>query len=282
MSAARDHARAQAADAAPRSPSAARRFALAAFALLACAGFLFLGTWQVQRLHWKLDLIARVNMRVHAPPAPLPPPATWSAVTAQKDAYRHVRVTGRFLYGRETRVQATTDLGSGYWLLTPLRQPDGNIVLINRGFIPVDTPADHRDVASESIDPVVVTGLLRITEPGGGFLRHNAPAQDRWYSRDVVAIAQARGLGGAGVAVAPFFIDADANQPAVARPAPGAAVSPVGGLTVIRFPNNHLSYALTWYALALMAAGATWWVATDARRRKSTASEPAASHTPQT
>ncbi|HVX81743.1 MAG TPA: SURF1 family cytochrome oxidase biogenesis protein, partial [Devosiaceae bacterium] len=93
-----------------------------------------------------------------------------------------------------------------------------------------------------------VTGLLRISEPGGGFLRANDPAADRWYSRDVAAIARARGLG----TVAPYFVDADAT--------PNAGGLPVGGLTVIRFPNNHLLYALTWFALAALLLAATAYI----------------------
>jgi surfeit locus 1 family protein len=90
-----------------------------------------------------------------------------------------------------------------------------------------------------------VTGLLRVTEPGGGFLRHNDPAADRWYSRDVAAIAARRGLA----RVAPYFIDADARASEPAR-----SDWPRGGLTVVRFPNNHLVYALTWFGLAALVA----------------------------
>ena len=93
------------------------------------------------------------------------------------------------------------------------------MVLINRGFVPMD----RRDPASWPPPPAlaVVTGLLRVSEPGGGFLRSNAPTADRWYSRDVAAIASARKLDGA----APYFIDADAS--------PDASALPVGGLTVV-------------------------------------------------
>ncbi|MET0638632.1 MAG: SURF1 family cytochrome oxidase biogenesis protein, partial [Hyphomicrobium sp.] len=87
-----------------------------------------------------------------------------------------------------------------------------------------------------------VTGLLRITEPKGGFLRTNDISAERWFSRDVDAIAIKRGLDD----YAPYFIDADAT--------PNAGGYPIGGLTVIRFSNNHLVYALTWFALALMVA----------------------------
>ena len=85
-----------------------------------------------------------------------------------------------------------TELGGGYWVMTPLVRDDGTTVLVNRGFV----PADKRDPASwRSAEPaaVTVTGLLRMTEPGGAFLRSNDPAADRWYSRDVAAIAASRG-----------------------------------------------------------------------------------------
>jgi surfeit locus 1 family protein len=91
----------------------------------------------------------------------------------------------------------------------------------------------------------MVTGLLRLSEPGGGFLRPNDPRSDRWYSRDVAAIAASRGLD----RVAPYFIDLER--------APDEAGLPIGGLTVVTFPNNHLVYAVTWGILALMAAAGT-------------------------
>ena len=224
----------------------ALRFWLVACALLLFIGFVALGSWQVQRRVWKLDLIERVTQRVAAPPVDAPGPAQWPQVNAAQDEYRRVRLTGRFIPGRDVRVQAVTRIGSGFWLLSPLQVADGTVVLVNRGFIP---PQAELPAPPEGL--VRVTGLLRLTEPGGGFLRQNDPAADRWFSRDVVAIAQARGLRSSG-AVAPYFVDADA-----APAGPDAMPSqPVGGLTVIAFANSHLVYALTWYALALMVAGA--------------------------
>lgn len=201
-----------------------------------------LGTWQVQRRAWKLDLIARTDARVHAPPVEAPGPASWAAIGPQ-DAYRHVRLSGQFLNDRETLVQAVTDDGAGFWVLTPLRRPDGTLVLVNRGFVPGSRKDPATREAGQLSGPVQVTGLLRLTEPGGAFLRANDPAAERWYSRDVAAIAAARGLAD----VAPYFVDADAT------PNPGGL--PIGGLTVVSFPNNHLVYAITWYGLAAMLGG---------------------------
>ena len=231
----------------------ARLAALALLALAVCAGFVALGTWQVQRRAWKLDLIARVDARVHAAPTAAPGPQDWPSVTAARDEYRHVTVSGRFLDGADSFVQANTVLGPGYWVMTPLQTGSGFVVLIDRGFV----PADRRAAVAPPAGPVSVTGLLRMTEPKGGFLRSNVPAEGRWYSRDVAAIAATHGLA----SVAPYFIDADAP----ARPGD----LPVGGLTVVSFPNNHLVYALTWYSLALMVAGAASYIGRDAWRCRS-------------
>lgn len=232
--------------------------------MLAFAAFAALGTWQLFRLQQKLELIDRVEHRVHAAPVPAPAPAQWPQVRAATDEYRHVRASGTFLYDRTTPVQATTALGFGYWLLTPLRDDDGSVVLINRGFVPVaDLPAALGKPPDGSGHATTVTGLVRMTEPGGAFLHHNDPAGNRWYSRDVQAIAAARGLS----QVAPYFVDADAaEEPASTPPVPGR---PIGGQTVISFHNNHLAYALTWYALALMVAGAAFWAAREEKRMRS-------------
>lgn len=205
-------------------------------------GLAALGVWQLQRRAWKLDLIARVEARVHATPTPAPGHDRWSDVSAATDEYRRVTITGEWRPDRAALVRALTEQGGGFWLMAPLRRDDGTTVFVNRGFVPEDKRA-FRPRAPDAPGPVTVTGLLRLTEPGGSVLRRNDPASDRWYSRDVAAIAAARGLHD----VAPFFIDAER--------APGETGYPVGGLTVVTFNNNHLVYALTWFALALMVAG---------------------------
>jgi surfeit locus 1 family protein len=244
----------------PRPRSFATLLLLALCAALAFSGFIALGNWQVHRLYWKRALIEHVDQRVHAEPLTAPGPDQWQHINAENDEYKHVRVTGTYLYELTAKVQASTILGSGYWLLTPLRDAAGNTYIINRGFIPADA-ATHLDLKkTTTAAPATVTGLLRISEPGGGFLRKNDPANDRWYSRDVQAIAASRGLSN----VAPYFVDADA-QGKNSDP-----TEPVGGLTVITFNNNHLSYALTWYALALMVAGAAFWVAREEYKLRQT------------
>ncbi|WP_234484849.1 SURF1 family protein [Noviherbaspirillum pedocola] len=242
-----------------------RSFA-ARLTLMACAAFFFaifiaLGTWQVQRLQWKRDLIEHVQQRVHAAPMPAPPPARWSRLSAQADEYRHVQIAGRYLGGQDTLVIASTERGLGYWLMAPLRADDGGIVLINRGFVSEEEGRRLRQTGANlgtenPHEHIVVTGLLRMAEPHGFWPRRNEPSTDRWYSRELGAIAARRGLP----EVAPYFIDADAQS---AQFGGAGDARPVGGLTVIDFPNNHLVYLLTWYALALMTAVALWWLLRD-------------------
>lgn len=246
-------------DRAPRLGRTAR-LVLAVAATLLIVLFAGLGTWQVQRLQWKLALIERVESRVHSAPVAPPPPARWGHLSAASDEYRRVKLQGFFLYDFTTPVLAVSDLGSGWWLLTPFCTVDGYVVLVNRGFVPSTQGGPSRyparsasaNACAKGGAPADLTGLLRMTEPRGGFLRENDAAGNRWFSRDVQAIAKARGLSN----VAPYFVDAAKGQDRADAPD-----RPVGGLTVITFHNSHLVYAVTWYALALMVAAAWWFVA---------------------
>ncbi|MBJ6134739.1 SURF1 family protein [Ochrobactrum sp. Q0168] len=219
--------------------------------------FVGLGIWQIERLQWKLDLIARVDARVHAEPVAAPGKDDWANVNQKDDEYRHVTITGTYLNDKEVLVNALTERGAGYWVLTPLRTADGSLTYINRGFVPSDkrdlTARPETQVAGET----TVTGLLRMPEPDGFFLRPNDQAKNSWNSRDVAAFAAKENLG----TVAPYFIDADAKSN------PGN--QPVGGLTVVSFRNSHLSYAITWFALAAMIVGAAVFVWRYERKSKS-------------
>ena len=220
-----------------------RRVGATILVLVMLLGFIGLGVWQIQRREGKLALIARVDARVHAPPVAAPPAADWPRVNREADEYRHLRLRGRFLEARPVLVQAVSELGAGFWVLAPWRQESGEVILVNRGFVPGDQGDPMALIAAPSRELRELTGLLRINEPGGGFLRANVPEAGRWYSRDVVAIASSLGLR----QVAPYFVDEDAPVPAVSGRWPAA------GLTVVQFRNHHMIYALTWFGLAGLA-----------------------------
>ncbi|WP_292053872.1 MULTISPECIES: SURF1 family protein [unclassified Brevundimonas] len=201
--------------------------------LILFAGFMALGIWQVQRLGWKLALIERVETRVHA--APVEAPAPDVTITRDDHEYLRVKASGRFRYDAQVAVKAVTELGGGWWVLTPLETRSGFTVLVNRGFVPQDMKADLPEGPQDG----EVVGLLRLSEPKGGFLRENDANLDNWFSRDVDAIAAAKGLK-----AAPYFIDAQTIEGA------DPAAFPRAGMTVIKFANSHLVYALTWFGLA--------------------------------
>ncbi len=213
------------------------------------AFLLALGTWQVKRLSWKLDLIAQVEQRAHAEPVSAPPPSNWGSLQDPSSyEYRRVSLTGTFHHQDEVQVYTVSDLGPGYWVLTPLQRDDGSLVIVNRGFVPSDKRDPSTRAEGEVPGIVTVVGLMRAPETGGLFLRTNDPQNDRWYSRNIAQIAEVRGLSN----IAPFYVDADAT------PNPGGL--PIGGKTMLTFPNNHLSYAITWYILAAMTVAAGWFV----------------------
>src|SRR5690348_1340763 len=205
------------------------------------AGVVLLGNWQVRRYHLKLRVAHDIATRVHAPPVEAPGPAQWPRVAAGDLQYLHVRLHGRFT-GKQTLVHGSSSQGYGYWVMAPLRTDQGFIVLVNRGYIP---PELARTPAFAKIAPpdgeVTLTGLLRLSEPRGGFLRRNQPSKNLWYSRDVAAIATADHLP--ADEVAPYFVDADATA--------GESEPPYAGLTSIHIYNHSFGYAVTWYLLAL-------------------------------
>lgn len=246
----------------PRSRGPARRAGLLGAALLfaAALGFVALGSWQLQRLAWKQDLIARIAQRLAAAPEAAPSLTDWAATPPAAQEYRRVHLSGEFDHAREALVGASTVLGSGYWLMTPLRSADGRWTWVNRGFVPRrDTPREQPAGLQQ------VEGLLRLSEPGGRLLQANEPAAQRWYSRDVAALSAQAALP--AEAVQPYFIDVwpeprGANFAATVASSQGEAIThlpevwPHPGLTVLRFSNNHRSYALTWFVLAAMALAA--------------------------
>jgi surfeit locus 1 family protein len=181
---------------------------------------------------------------------PLPPEESWAGLDPAAYAYRHVTVTGRFEHDKEALVFRPLDTprggsfsGIGDLVLTPLRLPSGAVVIVNRGFVPDDRTDPSTRAAGQINGPVTVTGLMREPEERNAFTPADQPDKRLWYTRDPGSIATALGL----TRVAPFTIDEDRTA------LPGGL--PQAGETVLDIPNNHLSYALTWFGLALGMLG---------------------------
>ncbi|MER8398492.1 SURF1 family protein [Mesorhizobium sp. M1348] len=208
---------------------------------------LALGTWQVQRLHWKEGLLQTIDQRTHSAPVPLAEVEKRFAATSDVD-YTPATVTGTFLHQGERHFLATWEGQSGFDVFTPLQLDDGRFVLINRGFVPYDFKDPAKRPQGQVTGEVTVTGLARNPLPAkpSMMLPDNDPQKNIFYWKDRDAMASSAGLP-AGAALVPIFIDANATAN------PGGL--PVGGVTVIDLPNSHLQYAITWYGLAAALAG---------------------------
>lgn len=215
---------------------------LAAFAVL-----LALGTWQVQRLHWKEGLIATIDERIASAPRPLAEIEARLADAGDVD-YWPVTVSGTFRHDGERHFFATHRGQSGYFVFTPLALGDGRLVLVNRGFVPFDRkdPASRAEGQVEGVQTVTGLARNRVEEKPNSLMPDNDPAKNIFYWKDLDAMASSAGVGTREDYLG-FFIDAD--------DAPNPGGLPVGGVTLIDLPNSHLQYAVTWYGLAAALAG---------------------------
>ena len=137
-------------------------------------------------------------------------------------------------------------------MLTPFRLAAGGVALVNRGFAPMDV-AERGGFAPPPAGEVDLVATMRPPERRGAFTPADEPGRARFFAQDAAAIAPALGLADA----APFTLDAVASAgPASGWPRPAPRIE--------RPPNNHLSYALTWFGLA---ATLTVFFVVWARRR---------------
>lgn len=200
-----------------------------------------LGTWQLERKAWKENLIETLTARLSAPPQPLPPATQWPKLRADEDEYRRVSLHADFQPGQRALVYAAASAfrpdvsGMGYWIFVPGRLPDGGTVVVNRGFVPFG-----HEGRSGPAGPADIVGVLRWPEHAGLFTP--APSGGVWYARDPEAIAAAKNWG----PVAPFYVEQESPQP---------PDGPQAGRLVVRLPNNHLQYVITWYGLAAALIG---------------------------
>jgi len=200
---------------------------------------LALGSWQIERLYWKRELIEQRQAAVSAAPV-----GVRSLEDAKGMEFRHVTDEGVFLHDKEIFLGATSEVGrQGYQILTPLLEPGGRMVFVNRGFIPAELKDPARRAAGQLAGTVRVQGLLRLPPAGrpAWFLPDNRPDLNYWFWVDLPAMSAANKLE--PDRVASFYIDADAS------PNPGGW--PKGGVTRLALPNDHLQYAITWFSLAV-------------------------------
>ena len=224
------------------SEAVGRRFAVtpAVATAIGIVILIGLGLWQVQRLHWKEGLLARIAALQSAPPQPLDGVLRRAANDPDID-YVRVRATCPDI---ETapylRLYSVKDGYAGWRIIAacPLTGGSYGAILVDRGFL------DQRLklTAGQTISTPIV-GILRRGDTRNFVTPRNDPAQNLWYGRDIAAMAQALGVS----KPAPTYLMLEQPAP----PPGGPAVAPLPS----DIPNNHLQYAITWFGLALALAG---------------------------
>jgi surfeit locus 1 family protein len=224
------------------------------FVVLICVGILVsLGVWQLNRKVWKESLIAAMNARLDAPPEPLPPPSEWGKLTQADDEFRPVHFSAEFIPDQEALVYTPgsplrPDVnGPGYWAFAPARLPGGGVIIVDRGFVPMNRKEVATREAGVPKGTVDVTGVLRWPEERNAF----TPREDAnlFFARDIVAMS----TRGQWNAAAPFYVDQVSPVPPGGWPKPGKLQ--------VHLPDDHLQYALTWFGLAAGLIGVYgWWL----------------------
>jgi len=225
------------------------------FLLCTLPVLLALGTWQVQRLHWKQDLIENATERPKRPPVAAPGPAAWPDFDYDRTDYLPVAVSGRYAPGEVhvytvlTTPQSGSHRGQGYWIMAPFVTADGWTAIVNRGFVPgpkkqPETRPEPETSASDG--PIRLVGLVRRRPEPNSFTPENNLSANQWYRRDPVAIGAHFGVP--ADRLAPYSLDL------VAAMTPSSGL-PQAGETRMQFTNSHLQYAVTWYGLALTLIG---------------------------
>jgi len=204
--------------------------------LIALVGF---GTWQIQRLLWKDALIAEREARLASPPIDV------AEIPTRNAAFEHRRVwaTGTFLHDREMHLVARSHRGQvGVRVVTPMALAGGDHVLVDRGWVPrhkID-PAGRRDGQIDNSTRIV--GILRAGGRPSAWTPDNVPDDNVWHYIDIPAMAARAGLS----KVREFVV--------LAGPAANPGGLPIGTPFAVEVANNHLQYAVTWYALAAVLA----------------------------
>lgn len=212
-------------------------------ALPAVLVMLGLGVWQLERLAWKQGLIDDLQSRWAQAAVPLP--ADLSDLEGLE--YRRVLLTGRFLHERELVLPGKTYKGTyGQWIATPFVLEDGRGVLVNRGWVPEKyaDPRSRREGLPEGT--VTLEGILRLPGWSGweSMRPDNDPGGNRWYYFDIPAMAAATGLERP---VTEFYVEAVGDE--------ASGLLPIGLELTVDLPNDHLEYAITWFALAIALVG---------------------------
>ena len=214
------------------------------FSIPVLALSLGLGFWQLERREWKRDILDRIATNQAVAPISLDELVKGDPLRFE---YGRVKVAGTFLHDKEFYLAARSLKNNvGIQVVTPLKTDDGRIVLFDRGWVPSEKKDPAKRAGGQPTGKVELTGIVRRTQERRQFAPENAPDRNIWFHVDAPVM---RKMAGAtpDPALDRIFVDADAS------PNPGGV--PIGGQTRLDIPNDHLSYAITWFLIGLALIG---------------------------
>lgn len=209
----------------------ARVVFLVFFGLTGCGVLVWLGTWQVQRLSWKQNVLAEIDSRISAEPIDLPVAPNPSA-----DKYLPIEIAGTVSDDELHVLVSVKHVGPGYRVIAPFQTEDGRRILLDRGFVPTEDKN-----AARLTGPMTVTGNLHWPDEIDSYTPEPDIAGNTWFARDVPRMATALGTE-------PVLL--------IARSATDPDITPLP-VDTVGVPNDHLQYAITWFSLALIWAAMT-------------------------
>ena len=205
------------------------------FTIPALIVLVFLGSWQVQRMNWKNDLVASFEEKMAKAPVAFPQKIT------DMSAFRYTRVTGSgtFLHEKEILLTGRTFEGTaGFHVITPFASNSNQTVLINRGWIPEKLRDQKKRPETLPSGELIIEGILRGDNRKGYFVPENEPENEVWLYVNTKEMATYRKLG----EVPNYYVDQIRE--------PGPYKLPIGATSKIEVRNEHLQYAVTWFLLA--------------------------------
>ncbi|OAD60472.1 Surfeit locus protein 1 [Eufriesea mexicana] len=211
-----------------------------------------LGTWQIQRLKWKLDLLERLNSRINQEPIELPE----DLEDLESKEYYPIKVRGTFLHDKEFMAGYRSLIvdgkpldrpmfglnkdARGYHIITPFKLADRDLtILVNRGWVPKMHKNPQTRQEGQIDGETEIVGILRLNERRPSFVPKNRPNRNMWYYRDVYQMSEKGGTS-------PIYLEAVVEDKSYKYP--------VGGQTRVELRNEHFSYILTWYSLSLITS----------------------------
>lgn len=212
---------------------------LSVFVLIALGILVGLGTWQLQRLHWKEALIESIDAGLTAEPQSLP-----DQISTDME-FQRFTVKGRYLHELERHIYRSGPRGAvGYHVLTPFEAEDDRLFFVNRGWIAEGLKDPSQRLEGQLQGRQQLTGVLRFRQLksrwGSSYLGDSQ--SNIYYLFWPIELGQTIKLN-----VEPYYLAADDTAN------PGGW--PQGGVTKVDLPNNHLQYALTWYGLGMTLIG---------------------------